>query len=80
MSSTGATSISWTSAPSGTLATFVKYLLPADSASTFSDVINPFGMNERTYRGALQRIGLNDAAGTAYGLGNASYSARRASS
>lgn len=66
--------------PSGTLATFVKYLLPADSASTFSDVINPFGMNERTYRGALQRIRLNDAAGTAYGLGNASYCARRASS
>lgn len=66
--------------PSGTLATFVKYLLPADSASTFSDVINPFGKDERTYRGALQRIGPNDAAGTAYGLGNASYSAGRASS
>lgn len=65
--------------PSGTLATFVKYLLPADSASKFSDVINPFGMDEQKYRGALQRIGVNDAAGTAYAPGNASYSAVRAS-
>jgi len=66
--------------PSGTLATFVKYLLPADSASKFSDVINPFGMDERKYLGALQRMGLNDAAGTAHGPGNASYSAMRATS
>ncbi len=65
--------------PSGTLATFIKYLIPADSASTFSDVINPFGMDEQKYRGALRRIGLNDAAGTAYGLGNGSYSAVGAS-
>lgn len=65
--------------PSGTLATFVKYLLPADSASTFSDVINSFGRDERTYRGVLQRIGLNDAVGTGYGAGDASYSAGRAS-
>ncbi|WP_285222314.1 MULTISPECIES: acyltransferase domain-containing protein [unclassified Lysobacter] len=64
--------------PSGTLATFVKYLLPANSASTFSDVINSFGRDERTYRGALERIGLNDAAGSAYRLGDAR--ARRASS
>lgn len=66
--------------PSGTLATFVKYLLPAGSASTFNDVINPFGMDERKYRGALQRIGLNDAAGTVNALDNAPYSAARASS
>ncbi|MBD8525901.1 acyltransferase domain-containing protein [Pseudomarimonas arenosa] len=64
--------------PSGTLATFVKYLLPADSASTFNDVINPFGMDEQKYRGALQAIGLSDAASTADELGNVSYSARRA--
>lgn len=66
--------------PSGTLATFIKYLLPADSASTFSDVIKPFGMDERKYRDALQRIGLNDVADTAYGLDSAPYSAGRASS
>lgn len=46
--------------PSGTLATFVKYLIPAGSGSTFSDVINPFGRDIKTYGGALQRIGLND--------------------
>ena len=66
--------------PSGTLATFVKYLLPSDSASKFSDVINPFGMDERKFRGALQQIGLSDATGTAYGSGNATYPAVRASS
>jgi bacillaene synthase trans-acting acyltransferase len=47
--------------PSGTLATFVKYLLPAGSASMFSEVINPFGNDSRTYANALQRIGLTDA-------------------
>ncbi len=47
--------------PSGTLATFVKYLLPAGSASLFSDVINPFGRDVQTYAGALGRMGLNDA-------------------
>ncbi len=45
--------------PSGTLATFVKYLLPAGSASTFNDVINPFGRDSQTFRHALQRIGLS---------------------
>lgn len=47
--------------PSGTLATFVKYLVPTGSASTFSDVINPFGRDEKTYRSALERIGLDDS-------------------
>jgi len=65
--------------PSGTLATFVKYLLPADSASAYSDVINTFGRDERTYRGALQQIGLNDGAGNACEPGDASRSAGRAS-
>jgi acyl transferase domain-containing protein len=65
--------------PSGTLSTFIKYLLPADSVSTFCDVITPFGRDERTYRSALQRIGLNDSAGSAYVLGNTSYSAGMAS-
>lgn len=46
--------------PSGTLATFVKYLLPAGSASMFDDVINPFGRDRQTYSNALRRIGLND--------------------
>lgn len=47
--------------PSGTLATFIKYLIPTGSASTFSDVINPFGRDEKTYRSALERIGLDDS-------------------
>lgn len=47
--------------PSGTLSTFVKYLVPTGSASTFSDVINPFGRDEKTYRTALERIGLDDS-------------------
>lgn len=46
--------------PSGTLATFAKYLIPTGSASTFGDVINPFGRDAQTYRNALQRIGLDD--------------------
>ena len=46
--------------PSGTLATFVKYLLPAGSASLSNDVINPFGRDLQTYSSALQRIGVND--------------------
>lgn len=46
--------------PSGTLATFVKYLLPAGSASLFSDVVNPFGRDLRTYGSALRRMGMND--------------------
>ncbi len=46
--------------PSGTLATFVKYLLPADSASIFNDVINPSGRDSQTYRNALRSIGLDD--------------------
>ncbi len=46
--------------PSGTLATFVRYLLPAGSASLFNDVINPFGRDVQTYSNALQRIGLHD--------------------
>lgn len=46
--------------PSGTLATFVKYLLPADSASMFTDVINPSGRDSRTYGNALWSIGFDD--------------------
>lgn len=34
--------------PSGTLATFVKYLLPAGSRSTHFETINPFGRNLST--------------------------------
>lgn len=46
--------------PSGTLATFIKYLLPAGSASMFSEVINPFARDCQTYGNALRRIGLNE--------------------
>lgn len=46
--------------PSGTLATFVKYLLPDGSVSTFADVINPFGRDLQTYGSALRQIGLTD--------------------
>lgn len=47
--------------PSGTLATFVKYLLPTGSASSFGDVVNPFGRDSQTFGNAVQRMGLNDA-------------------
>ena len=55
--------------PSGTLSTFVKYLLPGGSAShgasagasTHGDVINPFGRDLQTYGNALGRLGLTDA-------------------
>lgn len=47
--------------PSGTLATFVKYLLPAGSGASFGDVVNPFGRDLQTYGGALGRMGLSDA-------------------
>lgn len=47
--------------PSGTLSTFVKYLLPASSGSVFGDVINPFGEDLQTYGNALRRLGLSDA-------------------
>jgi bacillaene synthase trans-acting acyltransferase len=47
--------------PSGTLATFVKYLLPVGSGASFGDVANPFGRDLQTYAGALGRMGLNDA-------------------
>ena len=46
--------------PSGTLATFVKYLLPAQSASVFSDVVNPFGRDNRTFGNALRCGGVVD--------------------
>lgn len=46
--------------PSETLATFVKYLLPSSSASTFSDVINPYGRDSQTYGNALRRMDLAD--------------------
>lgn len=46
--------------PSGTLATFVKYLLPVGNGSIFNDVINPFGSDIKTYGAALERIGLHD--------------------
>ncbi|RDZ28519.1 acyltransferase domain-containing protein [Lysobacter silvisoli] len=65
--------------PSGTLATFVKYLLPVGSASTFGDVINNFGRDERTYRDALQRLGLSDVSSTAYRQASAAHSSGRAS-
>ena len=47
--------------PSGTLATFVKYLVPAGCGASFGDVINPFGRDVQTYTSALGRMGLNDA-------------------
>lgn len=46
--------------PSGTLATFVKYLLPAQTRSVFSDVINPFGRDNRTFGNALKCGGVTD--------------------
>lgn len=49
--------------PSGTLATFVKYLLPTGSASSFGDVVNPFGRDAQTFGNALRRMGLDDARG-----------------
>lgn len=42
--------------PSGTLATFVKHLLSASSGSRFVEVVNPFGRDERTFAGAMQRL------------------------
>ncbi|UXI65997.1 acyltransferase domain-containing protein [Tahibacter amnicola] len=45
--------------PSGTLATFVKYLLPADSTSRFTEVINPSGRDIQTYVNALRSMGLD---------------------
>lgn len=47
--------------PSGTLSTFVKYLLPVGSDTSFGDVINPFGRDVQTYAGALRRMALDDA-------------------
>ena len=47
--------------PSGTLSTFVKYLVPAGSGTSFGEVINPFGRDVQTYAGALARMGLDDA-------------------
>jgi bacillaene synthase trans-acting acyltransferase len=47
--------------PSGTLATFIKYLLPSGSASLFNEVINPFGRDIQTYGSAVRSMGLNDA-------------------
>ena len=46
--------------PSGTLATFVKYLLTDGSVSLFNDVINPFGRDRQTYGNALRSMGLDD--------------------
>lgn len=46
--------------PSGTLATFVKYLLPAGSGSTHGDVINAFGRDRLSYGNALRGMGLTD--------------------
>lgn len=46
--------------PSGTLSTFVKYLLPAGSGASFGDVVNPFGRDAQTYAGALRQMGLDD--------------------
>ena len=47
--------------PSGTLSTFVKYLIPDGSKASFGEVINPFGRDLQTYAGALARMGLVDA-------------------
>lgn len=47
--------------PSGTLSTFVKYLLPAGSGASFGDVVNPFGRDVQTYTAALRQMGLDDA-------------------
>jgi acyl transferase domain-containing protein len=47
--------------PSGTLATFVKYLLPTGSGASFGDVVNPFGRDSQTFGNAVRRMGLNDA-------------------
>lgn len=47
--------------PGGTLATFVKYLLPAGSGASFGDVVNPFGRDLQTYGNAVRRMGLDDA-------------------
>jgi acyl transferase domain-containing protein len=47
--------------PSGTLSTFVKYLVPAGRRASFGEVINPFGRDLQTYAAALGRMGLNDA-------------------
>lgn len=47
--------------PSGTLATFVKYLLPPSSGSEFLEVITPFGRDQASLAGALQRLGARDA-------------------
>ena len=46
--------------PSGTLSTFVKYLIPAGRGASFGEVINPFGRDVQTCAGALGRMGLND--------------------
>jgi len=46
--------------PSGTLSTFVKYLLPPRSGSSHGDVINPFGKDLQTFENALDRLGLRD--------------------
>ena len=42
------------------LAPFVKYLLPAQTESVFSDVINPFGRDNRTFGNALKYGGVTD--------------------
>lgn len=47
--------------PSGTLSTFVKYLLPTGNGSVFGEVINPFGKDLHTYGNALRRLGLPEA-------------------
>ena len=47
--------------PSGTLATFVKYLLPTPTNSVFSDVIGPFGRDNHTFGNALRHMGQADA-------------------
>lgn len=47
--------------PSGTLSTFVKYLVPTGSGASFSDVVNPFGRDVQTYAAAVRRMGLDDA-------------------
>ncbi|MBM0104587.1 acyltransferase domain-containing protein [Steroidobacter sp. S1-65] len=44
--------------PSGTLATFTKYLLPTGTLSVCTDVINTFGKDNRSFDNALRSLGV----------------------
>jgi acyl transferase domain-containing protein len=51
--------------PSGTLATFLKYILPKDSRSSMLPVLTPFGSDVRNYDAVLA---ATDASGTVAGI------------